>query len=474
MGCYPEAYDWVRTPHIDSLAASGVRFTHSYIGTWCMPSRATMLTGHLQFGVESMRMEGQYPASTYDPEQCPFWPRVFREQGYVTAQIGKWHTGVDNGFGRDWDYQRVWNRPAFPENAGNYFFDQWIQTNGIEKELVKGYATDNYSDWAVEFIEGAHRDKEKPWYLWVCYGAVHGPFTPAERHLETYEGVEVPVPADIYPPRDGKPAYASAWDEWDKGEDGYPVLASDTEQLTVTTNMIHGNRLDQWVRQYHQGVLAIDDGVGRMLEALEVTGQRDNTLIVFTADQGFAWGQHGFRRKLAPYDATIRGPLIFNFPGRIAEGAVCKVPVGGEHLPPTFFESAGLELPWKMYGSSLMPLLKNPDAHWDQPVLMAYTGQRYGSDTDTIPTDPDVLAPAGVPWWISLVDDRYKYIRTLVDGEVEELYDLRKDPAELVNLARNPEHRDRVVVLRARLIRELRAREAGIAENLPAVAKLPE
>ena len=474
VGCYPESYDWVRTPNIDSLASTGVRFSHCYTGTWCMPSRATMLTGHLQTGVESMRMEGEYPASVYDPAKCPFWPRVFRANGYVTAQLGKWHTGVDNGFGRDWDHQKVWNRPAFPENAGNYFYDQWIQTNGTEKETVEGYATDNYTDWAVDFINGKNRDPEKPWYLWVCYGAVHGPFTPAKRHFETYPGVTVPVPTDIYPPREGKPAYSREWNEWTPGEDGYPVLGNSRGQRTVTPNMIHGNRLDQWVRQYHQGVIAIDEGVGRMLQALEKTGQRDNTLVVFTADQGFAWGQHGFRRKLAPYDATIRGPLIFNFPGKIKEGAVCEVPVGGQHIPPTFFEAAGLELPWKMHGSSVMPLLKNPGAEWDEPVLMVYTGQMYGSDTDTVPTDPAVLSPGGVPWWISLTKGHYKYIRTLVDGEVEELYNLKEDPEELVNLARDKRHRERVVAMRKRAVEELRKQGAGMAETLPKVAALPE
>ncbi|HCP83344.1 MAG TPA: sulfatase, partial [Planctomycetaceae bacterium] len=117
VGCYPESYDWVSTPNIDQLAKSGTRFTHAYIGTWCMPSRATMLTGLHPYGCESMRMEGDYPGSAYDPEVLPFWPKVFRQNGYVTAQIGKWHTGVDTGANRDWDYQVVWNRPRYIENA---------------------------------------------------------------------------------------------------------------------------------------------------------------------------------------------------------------------------------------------------------------------------------------------------------------------------------------------------------------------
>ena len=145
--CYPESYPWARTPNIDALAGSGVRFQGAYLGAWCMPSRATLLTGRQPHGIESMRVEGDYPGSTYDPQQCPFWPSVFRTHGYQTAQIGKWHTGTDAGFGRDWDYQIVWNRPKHPENAGNYYDKQLLAFNG-EERLVEGYSTDNYTQWA--------------------------------------------------------------------------------------------------------------------------------------------------------------------------------------------------------------------------------------------------------------------------------------------------------------------------------------
>ena len=118
LSCYPESWSWVKTPNIDGLAKRGVRFRHCYLGSWCMPSRANLLTGRYPHAVESMRMEGEYPGSAYDPNKCPFWPRVFRANGYHTAQIGKWHTGTDTGYGRDWDYQIVWNRPKNPKNAG--------------------------------------------------------------------------------------------------------------------------------------------------------------------------------------------------------------------------------------------------------------------------------------------------------------------------------------------------------------------
>ncbi len=473
VSCYEEAYPWVNTPNIDALAKAGVRFTHAYVGTWCMPSRATMLTGHHQYGVESMRMEGQYPGSVYDPEQCPFWPSVFRENGFTTAQIGKWHTGIDSGYGRDWDHQMVWSRPKYPENAGNYFDDQIIEVDGV-KQRISGYTTDWYTDRAVEFIEGKNRKPDAPWYLWLCFGAVHGPFTPAERHQDDYPNAQVPEPADIYPDsaaREGKPAYVRERSRWVKNADGVAELESGVKQRTVKNAPIHGNTLQDWVRQYHQGVLAIDDAVGRLRKTLEETGQTENTLIVFAADQGIAWGQKGFQQKIAPYDANIRGPLIMSFPGKIAEDKVCPSPVGGTDLPPTFFSMVDLPLPWKMHGRDLTPLLQNPDQEWDHPVLTVLTGEKYGSDTDTIPTDPEILyKTANVPWWVSLLDGRHKYIRTLIEGEIEELYDIENDPEELVNLALDPKHQEKLKKMRADTIGELRRTEAGFVDSMPSAA----
>lgn len=427
-----------------------------------MPSRATMLTGRHPTGIESMRMEGRYPGSVYDPRQCPFWPRVFREHGYVTGQIGKWHTGTDTGFGRDWDFQKVWNRPRHTDNAGKYYDDQLIETNGGPPELVSGYSTDNYTDWAIDFINGRDRDAEKPWYLWLCYGAVHGPYIPADRHRSAYPEVRVPIPEDIYPPRPGKPAYASERNEWtvDPGGSGQPAHKSAS---------LYGRTLHDWERQYNQGVLAIDEGVGRLLDALEQSGQRERTLVVFTSDQGFAWGQHGFRHKLAPYDANIRAPLIFSWPGTFPEQAVCETPVGGADLIPTFFALAGIDLPWEMHGHDLSPLLRNPDADWPHPVLMVMTGDRYGSDTFPIPTDPDELARNSIPWWVSLRQQQYKYIRTLVAGEIEELYDLQQDPEELRNLALVEGYRDILHDFRRSAVAELQRTGAKLATTLPPV-----
>jgi len=471
VSCYPEAYDWVNTPNIDRLAKTGVRFSDAYIGTWCMPSRAMLLTGHHPYGVQSMHMVGQYPGSEYDPEKCPFWPSVFRKNGYTTAHIGKWHTGTDTGAKRDWDHQIVWNRPRYQNNSGAYYYDQLIETNGGKPELAKGYSTDNYTNWALDYIGGEHRDEKKPWYLWLCYGAVHGPFTPAERHLDAYPDIKIPIPADIYPPRAGKPDYMQKIEKWVKGPDGKPIMKGGAfgGKTVEGKKGIHGNTLTDWTRQYHQGVLAIDEGVGKLVQALKDSGQYDNTLIVFTSDQGFAWGQHGFCMKLAPYDATIRSPMIISMPGTVAEDAVCRSPVSGVDIVPTIFSFAGIDLPWKMHGHDLTPLLKNPKSKWAHPVLTTLTGRNYGSDTDVIPTDPEVRDLNGVPWWVSLRQGRYKYIRTLVEGEIEELYDMKADPEELTNLALNPKHTKRLKRLRKATIAELKRTDAGMVKNLPKV-----
>lgn len=464
---------------MDALAADGVRFHHATIGTWCMPSRATLLTGHHSYGIESMRMEGRYPGSTYDPEQCPFWPSVFRENGYQTAQIGKWHTGTDTGFGRDWDYQIVWNRPRHTNNSGAYYYDQLIEKNGGEAVMTSGYSTDNYTEWAVNYVRGREgRVDGKPWYLWVCYGGVHGPFTPADRHMDEYSGVTVEDPADIYPPREGKPTYSKLVEQWVKGPEGDPVLARGKTKGGIRSDGI--KNLSAWVRQVNQAVKSLDEGVGRLVEVLKETGQYENTLIVFTSDQGFAWGQHGFQVKKAPYDANIRSPMIVSLPSRFEGGKVCPEPVGGVDIVPTLFSVAGIEMPWEMHGYDLTPLLEDPEnAERPGPVLTVHTGDSYGSNADEVPVgdDPEsrskLLMRGVVPWWASLVDGELKYIRTLVPDEPEELYDLAKDPEELVNLARDPKHGDEVVRLREVLIAELKRTGAGMANKLPPVAELP-
>ena len=445
VSCYPEAHEWVRTPNIDQLASEGIRFVSCYTGTWCMPSRATALTGLLPHGIESLRMGEKYPQCDYDPLLCRFWPSEFRKAGYYTGFIGKWHTGSDDGAGRDWDYSAVWNHTV--PGYGGYYTNQKVSFNGAEPLAVGGYSTDNYTKWAVEFINKRAEVKEKPWYLYLCYDAVHGPYTPAERHQDAYmDTPPVAVPADIFPPRPTKPAAMVNYCQWEKNPDGSPA------------------GFDETIRKYNRPMLALDEGVGKVLEALEKSGQMENTLVVFTSDQGFAWGQHGFKWKYAPYDANLKAPLIVRWPGTISPGEVSEHPVGGHDLVTTFFSVAGIDLPWEMHGHDISPLFRDPDMTWEHPLLMENTARLFGSDTQI-----SMLPKSGIGGWVFYREDRYKYIRWLRENEIEELYDLDKDPEELYNLAVVSEYGDLLQEFRKKMEAELKRTAAPFADSLPAV-----
>jgi arylsulfatase A-like enzyme len=472
VSCHPEALPGARTPHIDALAKSGVRFSHAYMGAWCMPSRATLLTGRHPHGIESMRMTGRYPASEYDPEECPFWPAVFRAQGYQTAHIGKWHTGTDAGFGRDWDHQIVWNRPKHPDNAGSYYDDQLLSFDGGEARVEKGYSTDKYTDWACDYIRGEQRQAGKPWYLWLCYGAVHGPTTPARRHLGTHQNDEVRVPADIVGPRPGKPDYLKATQSWIRTADGRIVAGKEGGKAGKQGR--NAGTYEDYIHQVLECVSALDEGVGRVMTALKDSGQLENTLVVFTADQGFAMGEHGLRTKLAPYDASYRSPLIISWPGTFPENKVCARPVNGTDLVATFSAAAGIPIPWEIHGRDLTPLLHDPEgASWDHPCFFEGTGDHFGSNvTRVVKEEPEKAEHHHFPWYAAINDGRFKYVRYLKPGLPEELYDLQKDPEELTNLAADAAHQADLLRLREAVVGELRRTKAGYSDSLPEIVPL--
>ncbi len=466
LSCYPEAYPFVKTPHIDQLAKTGIRFHAAYLGSWCMPSRATMLTGRLPHGVESMSMEGVYPGSKYDAAQCPFWPAQMRSQGYQTAQIGKWHTGTDSGWGRDWDHQRVWNRPAHPDNAGAYYETEIIAVDGVET-TVTGYPADNYTQWACDYIKGDKRDATKPWYLWLCYGSIHGPSQPAERHKGMYKDAVVPIPADIFPPRPGKPKYLDKTQAWVRGDDGLPYAGkNEAEQVGGDAGKKKRSFTD-WVKQVNECVPAIDEGVGKLMAALRASGQLDNTLVVYTADQGFAMGEHGFRAKVAPYDANYRSPLIVAMPSRFPSAAVCEVPVSGADLAATFLALAEVKVPWKLHGRDITPLLQQPQSAWPHPCLYEHMGQSYGKATaQLLHNNPSKGGDKNFPPYVAIIQSGFKLIHYLETVHGEELYDLKRDPDELHNLITEAAQKPRIETLRAAMQAELLRTEAPFAAGM--------
>jgi arylsulfatase A-like enzyme len=203
------------------------------------------------------------------------------------------------------------------------------------------------------------------------------------------------------------------------------------------------------------------------MAALRESGQLANTLVVFTADQGFSMGEHGFRTKLAPYDANYRSPLIVSRPGTLPQGKVSPQCVNGADLVVTFFKMAGFELPWRMHGRDISALLRDPEhAEWPYPCFYELTGHHFGSDVTRLLAENGPAQHSEVPWYVAVRHGRYKYIRYLSPDVPEELYDLQADPEELVNLAQQPDRQSLLPPLRQKLIEELRHSEAGFVDRL--------
>jgi arylsulfatase A-like enzyme len=276
-----------------------------------------------------------------------------------------------------------------------------------------------------------------------------------------YKDAEVPIPTDIFPPREGKPGYLNKTQAWAKGPNGTIVAGKGGETVGDEVGKKKGT-FENWVRQVNECVPSVDEGVGAMIEALKQSGQYENTLIVYTADQGFAMGEHGMRIKLAPYDAAYRSPLIVAMPAKFPAGKTCMIPVNGSDLVATFLSITGVSVPWKLHGHDLTPLLMNVEAEWPHACMYEHTGDHYGSDVAAVMnTDAKQATYHQVPWYTAIMRDGWKLIVYLKPGVGDELYDLRKDPEELRNVINEAGNVQRVSKLREMLKAELARTEAG-------------
>ncbi len=446
VSCYPRAYDFANTPNIDQLARRGVRFDQAYIGAKCVPSRATALTGRLQFAVESHHDGTDIEGNTY-------WFPTIRDKGYYTGMIGKWHYGKGaeaHQHGTSWDWSVVWDHGQY-DAAGGYYYDQKVMINGAPQVPLGGYSTDRYTDYTEQFIRERAKQPDKRWFYWLCYGGVHGPYTPAERHVGMLKDeLEPEIPADIWGPRPGKPSHFQD-SRWKKGDDGKPTIS--------------GKPLDFWVKQQTEAVAAIDEGVGRIVKTLEETGQLDNTIIVFTSDQGYVWGHHGLKGKIDPYESAIRSPFIISCPKRFPVGKVCKAPINGPDVIRTFHAWAEAEPRLFMPGRDITPLVMNPDSEpvlklWSKvPTMMTYVHNRYEPmELARRLKDKDwasCMYGKNSPWYFMILVGNYKYTRYAHPDRIEELYDLDQDPEELDNLAVNEEFKDKLMQMRAACLQSI-------------------
>ena len=407
LGCAGHPY--VRTPNIDRIAREGAMFRNAFMTTpLCSPSRASFLTGQYAHTHGITDNVDRSAAS----QRLVTFPFLLRQTGYETAFIGKWHMGNDDS-----------PRPGFDrwvsfKGQGTYI-DPDINEDGREVKR-SGYTTDVLNEYAVKFIERPH---DKPFLVYLAHKAIHPEvkqnndgsvdlsaaerFIPAPRHQDAFAGKTIPR----------RPNYGRA--PTDK-----PVLQRQIGSLpplgpaTVTT--------DEAILGRQRTLLAIDEGVGEILKALERSGQLDNTIIVFTSDNGYFYGEHGLsvERRLA-YEESIRLPLLVRYPKLIKQSTVRDELALNIDLAPTLLELSGTALPANTQGRSLVPLLKGSRPEWRSSFLI----ELYS----------DNVFPRIVKMGYKAVrNQRWKYIHYLELNGMDELYDLKTDPYEMTNLISEP------------------------------------
>lgn len=456
ISCYDKRYNC--TPNLDRLASEGVRFTNSFVcNSISGPSRAVLMTG------KHSHKNGMKDNSTsFDNDQQTF-PKLLQTAGYQTAMIGKWHL---NGTPQGFDYWEI-----LP-GQGEYYNPDFITKEGTKRN--PGYVTNVITDKGIQFLE--KRDKSKPFCMLLHHKAVHRIWMGDLKDLDAYEGKKFKMPKNFWDEYNGRKAAGKQEMTIDKHMDlvydlkmkgsgaktwygeGFIKGAygrMDEEQKRVwdahydpiiqkfVEDKLEGKQLVEWKYQrymtdYLKCVKSLDDNVGRLYDYLKKNDLLDNTLIVYTSDQGFYMGEHGWFDKRFMYEESMRTPLIMRLPERMKKRGAVKEMVQNIDYAPTFLELAGVKVPSDIQGMSLLPLLQDKKMdHWRSALYYHY--YEY-------PGEHAVRRHYGIR------TERYKLIRFYgADVNTWELFDLKKDPMEMNNLYGNDKYKERVVELKAEL-----------------------
>lgn len=479
------------TPNIDRIAQRGMRFDRAFVeNSLSTPSRACLMTG-LYSNQNGQRQLGEGIDTTRT-----FFTEQLQQAGYQTAVVGKWHMGCDpKGF----DYYHIYN------DQGQYYNPQYRGTDTDGKYIVEeGYSTDLTTDHALSFIE--HRDASKPFCLLLHHKAPHRNWLANTKYFGMYDNVTFPMPETFYDDYETRGSAVRTqkmsvtkdmrWeqdfkvpemldtanaDSWDS----YLSLMNEVNRMNPEQRIawgkyyfprnrrllearLTGKELDEWkyqnyIRDYMSVIKSVDESVGRVLDYLDSHGLTDNTIIVYTSDQGFYMGEHGWFDKRFMYEESLRTPLLIAYPGHIQPGSVCNKLVQNIDYAPTFLDLAGVSKPKELPGRSLTPLFKVGDKvkGWRNSIYYHY----YDYPTyhmvrkhDGVRTDRYKLIHFyGAGGLDAVKENKYQrqpgtrehgcmtYLTSLgyfepKDSAVNynELYDLQADPHELNNLYGKP------------------------------------
>ena len=404
------------TPNIDRIAREGALLRNCFAtNSVCTPSRATILTGKYS------HKNGVPTFNTFDGSQWTVAQELQRA-GYHTGMIGKWHLG---GRPTGFDHWRI-----LP-GQGRYVDPVFISPDG--EATIRGYVTDITTDLALEFLE--RRPVEKPFFLMYHFKAPHGPWQPDPRDEAQF------ATREFTPPPNFDDDYAGRADAARTAE---MRIADMTErQLKVSPPPgLSPAEQKQWkfqryMRDYLACVASIDRNLGRVLDYLDRAGLRDNTLVIYTSDQGFFLGEHGWYDKRFMYEESIRMPFVARWPGTIKPGTRSERMALNVDFAPTFLAAAGLRAPAGVQGHSLLPLLRgeSPDS-WR--TSMYYRFYHTGHNR---------VSPH---WGVRTARHKLIYFNRLDQWE---LYDLQSDPREMRNLYSDPAYAGTVTTLKSEIVR---------------------
>ena len=453
------------TPNIDRLADEGIRFDNAFVtNSICAPSRAVVLTGKFS------HLNGHRDNNvSFDGSQVTV-PKLLRQAGYQTAMVGKWHLVSDpTGF----DYWKILL------GQGPYYNPDLKDSLGVAR--YEGYTTTVITDFAVRWLE--ERDQEKPFFLMVHHKAPHRNWMPEPKYFN-FEDNLYPVPDNYFDDYSNRGRAAKEQEMsvivdmlygWD-----LKIIDPDTSKRPADVNWLMGQldrmnpeqraawdahyqpimddflsrnpegeelalwKFQRYMRDYLACIQSVDDQVGRLLDYLDENGLAENTAVFYTSDQGFYLGEHGWFDKRFMYEESFGTPLLGKVPGMTKGGQVSQAMVQNLDFAETFLELAGAEIPAEMQGVSLVaPLLEaskngGVPADWRKSVYYHY--YEY-------PGAHAVKRHYGVR------TDRYKLIHFYQDIDEWELYDLEKDPREMMNVIADPAYADVLVEMRAELER---------------------
>jgi arylsulfatase A-like enzyme len=425
----------VRTPHLDRLAKQGVRFKNALVtNSICTPSRAAILTGQYS------QLNGVYTlADSIDPQRAHI-AHLLRGLGYQTALIGKWHLGTDPaGF----DY---WN--ILP-GQGQYIKPK-LREMGMKKPRdYEGYSEDVITDLSLDWLK--KRDTNKPFLLFCHFKAPHRPWDPAPRFEDLYKDVTIPEPETLLDDYKGR-SRATAAAKLRVGEDmverdlGVPIRKDlDRDALRRWAYQIY-------MKRYLACVAAVDDNVGRLLAFLDQAGLAEDTIVIYTSDQGFFLGEHGFYDKRFMYEPCLTTPLLIRYPPLTKAGAVHDAMVLNIDHAPTFLDLAGAAPAKDMQGRSYKTLLAG-DTPADWRTSMYYRYWMHLDGSHNVPAQYGVRTPRYTLIHFYGKGLNMKGAKNIVTEPEWELYDRQQDPQQMRNLFNDPAHATTARELRAELER---------------------